>query len=155
MRSGGRWNAPNSFPVIYFNADVDTAKANARRLLRDQLAGQPFSADDLDPSELPVLVLVDVPLQQYLDAVSSTGCSRNGLPATYPRDASGATVPWAICRPVGQQAWNETLPGIACISAAQGAPTHGEELPWFDRHEVELVVKAVRSFEDWYGSIDW
>lgn len=155
MRFGGRWNAPASFPVIYFNADLGTARANARRFLTEQFAGQPFSAEDLDPSELPVLVSSDIPPDRYLDVVTRAGIVANGLPATYPGDGSGNVVSWDVCRPEGQKAWDEGLPGIACRCAAALAPPDGEELAWFDRHEVVLQVKQSQAFQDWYGAFDW
>ena len=89
MRFGGRWNARGSFPVTYLNADVPTARANARRFLTEGFQGQPFGAEDIDPSELPMLVSTDVPDAQYLDVVTRAGSVRNGLPATYPGDGAG------------------------------------------------------------------
>ncbi|MHB8246644.1 MAG: RES domain-containing protein [Acidimicrobiales bacterium] len=155
MRFGKRWIAAGSFPVTYLNADIATSRANARRLLAEGLSGQPFSAEDIEPSERPVLVSVDIPGDQYLDVVTRSGCVGNGLPATYPGDGTGNTVSWPVCQQVGQQAWDAELPGIACRSAAPHAPTDGEELAWFDRHEVTLEPKKTRAFEDWYGPIDW
>ena len=155
MRFGARWNAPGSFPVTYLNADVGTARANARRFLTEGLQGQPFSVEDLDPAELPVLVSTDVPDGQYLDVVTRPGCVGNGLPPTYPSDGAGGIVAWTVCQKVGQEAWDADLPGVACRSAAAGAPNDGEELAWFDRHVVTLEAKETQAFEDWYGPIDW
>lgn len=155
MKFGGRWNAPGSFPATYLSADMGTARANARRLLTELLAGQPVSAEDLDPSELPVLVDVDIPTASYLDVVTQGGIVENGLPATYPVDGKGSVVSWDVCQPVGQRAWDEELPGIACRSAAAHAPLDGEELAWFDRDEVTLAAKRTRRFDDWYGPFDW
>ncbi|MHB1487851.1 MAG: RES family NAD+ phosphorylase [Acidimicrobiales bacterium] len=155
MRFGARWNAQGSFPVTYLNADLATARANARHFLTEGLRGQPFSAEDFDPSERPVLVSVDVPEDHHLDVVTRTGCVSNGLPATYPNDDTGNVVAWTVCQRVGQQSWDADLPGIACRSAAIGAPSGGEELAWFDRHEVALEPKETRAFKDWYGLIDW
>jgi RES domain-containing protein len=155
MRYGGRWNAPGSFPVTYLNANIGTAKANARRLLTVSLRGQPFSAEDLERSELPVLISVDVPRLRYLDIVTPGGCVANGLPSTYPLNADGMVVQWSDCQPIGQRSWDEGLPGIACRSAAEAAPADGEELPWFDRHEFTLVAKETKSFDEWYGPFDW
>jgi RES domain-containing protein len=155
MRFGARWNAPGSFPVTYLNADIDTARANARHFLTERLRGQPFRAEDIDLSERPVLVSTDVLDDRYLDVVSPAGCAANGLPATYPADGTGNIVGWPMCQSVGQQAWDADLPGIACRSAAPTARADGEELAWFDRHEVTLEPKETRAFEDWYGQIDW
>src|ERR1700681_22425 len=147
MRFAARWNAQGSFPVTYLNADLGTARANARHLLTEGLLGQPFTADDLDPSERPVLVSTRISRDHYLDVVSRSGCVGNGLPATYPADITGNIVAWPVCQKVGQQAWDSDLPGIACQSAAPGAPADGEELAWFDRHEVTLGSTETRVFE--------
>jgi RES domain-containing protein len=155
MRFGARWNAPASFPVTYLNADLDTARANARQLLTVGLAGQPFTVEDIDPSERPVLVSTVVPDGRYLDVVTASGCQANGLPTTYPADDTGGIVDWTVCQSVGQRTWDAGIPGIACRSAAPGAPLHGEELGWFDRHEVTLESTETRRFDDWYGPIDW
>lgn len=155
MQFGGRWNAPGSFPVTYLNADLGTAKANARRLLTEQLRGQPFRAEDLHPTELPVLISVDLPVDRYLNVVTNAGCTDSGLPATYPDDGSGHVVAWPRCQEIGRRAFAADLPGIACRSAAPTAPLDGEELAWFDRPTVVLERKVVRPFGDWYGRIDW
>ena len=52
---GGRWNPPGAFAALYLCRDVETARANARRLLD----GQPFTFDDLLPERLPALVETD------------------------------------------------------------------------------------------------
>lgn len=70
MRRGGRWNAAGSFPVTYLNADLETARANVRHFLTNKLSGQPFSAEDLERSELPVLISLDLPRHGYLDVVT-------------------------------------------------------------------------------------
>lgn len=155
MRLGGRWNAAGSFPVTYLNADLGTARANARHFLTEKLSGQPFAAEDFERSELPVLISLDLPRRGYLDVVTREGIVRNGLPITYPADGMGNVVPWDLCQPVGQDAWNEELPGIACRSAAAHAPSDGEDLAWFDRHDVELQAKQAQPFEEWYGPFDW
>ena len=155
MRFGGRWNAPGSFPVVYLNADIPTARANARRHLTEQLRGYPYGAQDLDPSELPVLVSTDLPQHDYLDIVTDGGIDGVGLPVTYPKDSHGDPIPHEPCREIGQHAWDAGLSGIACRSAATTAPPNGEEVAWFDRHEEELKVKKTRSFAEWYGDFDW
>ncbi|MHB8288276.1 MAG: RES family NAD+ phosphorylase [Acidimicrobiales bacterium] len=155
MRFGARWNAAGSFPVTYLNADLGTARANARHFLTEKLRGQPFAAEDLECSELPVLISLDVPDRRYLDVVERDAIVLNGLPRTYPADGMGNVVAWDVCQPVGQRAWDDAHPGIACRSAAAHAPSDGEELAWFDRHEVELQLKQTLSFDEWYGAFDW
>jgi len=154
-RFGGRWNPPGSFSVVYLNADLGTARANARHFLTEKLRGQPFSAEDLEPTELPVLITLDLPERRHFDVVTPRGIIGNGLPGTYPVDGKEQTIPWAVCQPKGQSAWNAGLAGVACRSAAPHAPSDGEELAWFDRPDVELEAKNSQSFDDWYGAFDW
>ena len=89
LRSGGRWNAPGTFAVLYLCRDVETARANARRLLE----GQPFTFDDLLPERLPALVETTVPEARYVDAITSRGLASLELPATYPLDGRGKSSP--------------------------------------------------------------
>jgi RES domain-containing protein len=144
-RSGGRWNPPGSFPVIYLCATLEIARANVLR----KLEGQPFGPEDLDPRSAPVLVEAAVPSDRYVDAVTTRGCRSLGLPGTYPLDSRGRRIAWARCQPIGVRAWAEGRPGIACRSAAPAAPPGGEELAFFARRR-RLRRGRTRSFEDWF-----
>jgi hypothetical protein len=156
MRFGGRWNAPGSFPTVYLNRDRPTARANARYLLTKKLAGTFLTADDLDPTELPVLITAAVSDDNYVDVVGDDGCIDAGLPITYPHDTSGNPVDHLHCQPVGMEAWTAGELGIACRSAAEHAPADGEELAYFDRPNRRLTTSdPAEAFEEWYGSIDW
>jgi RES domain-containing protein len=154
IRSGGRWNAPGSFPVCYLSRDLGTARANARHLLQRRLHGLPITVDDLDPDELPVLVTTEVEDDDFVDVVTSRGCVSAGLPRTYPVGDDGTPVGWERCQPVGQAAWDAGQPGIAGRSAAEGAPTRGEELAWFQRQRRLMPIQR-QPFAEWYGQIDW
>ena len=145
MSRGGRWNPPDSFPVVYLNRDEHVARANVLH----RFDGLPYGPDDLDPDAAPVLVGTVVPRRRYVDVVSDEGCLSSGLPVTYPRDESGAAVSHERCRPVGEAAWGAGLPGIACRSAAPAAPADGEELAWFARGS-SLTPTEVRPFGDWF-----
>ena len=79
-RSGGRWNPPGAFAALYLCRDVETARANARRLLE----GQPFTFDDLLPERLPALVETTVPEARYVDAVTARGLASLGSPGHVP-----------------------------------------------------------------------
>ena len=144
MRTGGRWNPPNSFPIVYLNAGVAAARANVAL----RFEGRPFSPEDLDPAEAPVLVSTQVGAEEYVDIVTNAGCLAAGLPATYPRERE-RTIPHSRCQPIGQRAWDEGRPGIACRSAARNASDGGEELAWFQRGE-RLAPTAVIPFESWF-----
>lgn len=141
---GGRWNPPDSFGVVYLNATVDVARAQVRH----KLEPRGIQPEDLDPDAGPLLVHTDVPEDSYVDAVTSDGLQSLGLPDTYPLDERGAIVDHATCRPLGSRAWDSGEPGIACRSAARGAPPLGEELAFFAR--TVLVAWHTDRFLDWY-----
>jgi hypothetical protein len=144
-RGGGRWNPPGSFAALSLCRDVETARANARRLL----GGQPFTFDDFLPERLPALVETEVPRARYVDAVSSRGLASLHLPTSYPLDGRGRIVGHRRCQPIGSAAWEAGEPGIACRSAAPGAPPDGEELALFDRG-LRLRRGRRQRFERWY-----
>jgi hypothetical protein len=87
---------------------------------------------------------------EALDFVSDDGLEAVGLPAGYPLDEHGDPVPHAQCHPVGQAAYDELLPGIACRSAATRAAKSDEELAVFDRDAAIVTQIARRTFNDWY-----
>jgi RES domain len=139
---GGRWNPPESFPVVYLCRSIDVARANVYR----RLGGQPYGPEDLLPGSGPVLVRTNVPEDRYLNAVTEAGLRDLGLPRTYPLDSRRRLVPWRRCQPIGLGAWEAGLPGVAAVSAAtRGA---GEELAYFGRRK--LRRGAVRPFEAWF-----
>jgi len=82
---GGRWNPPESFPVVYLCASV----AVARAVVLGKLEAQPFGPEDLAPATAPVLVAASVTEDRYVDVVTARGCASAGLPETYPRDRAG------------------------------------------------------------------
>ena len=142
---GGRWNPARSFPVVYLCATVEVARANVYRLL----ARQPYGPEDLDPESAPVLVRTTVPNGRYADVTTAAGVRAAGLPATYPKEGRGRPVSVARCRPIGVEAYEAGLAGVACRSAAPGAPEAGEELAHFVRGR-RLRRTSVMSFEDWF-----
>lgn len=146
MRGGGRWNPPGSFPVVYLCDSVEVARANVYRLLRDQ----PYGPEDLNPRTAPALVATRVGSARYADLVSARGLRSAGLPDSYPRTAGGRRVSWSRCQKVGVAAFDEGHPGIACRSAAPGAPPGGEELAWFQRGRRRLRVGSRRTFTQWF-----
>ena len=156
MKFGGRWNPAGSFPVVYLNRDRPTARANARFLLTKKLASSFLLAEDLDTSELPVLVTAVVLDDEYVDVISDNGCADADLPVTYPYDNLGNTIEHSVCQPIGMDAWREGRFGIACRTAVDEAPAGGEELAYFDRPGRRLTAsQPTENFEDWYGFIDW
>jgi hypothetical protein len=79
-RLGGRWNPPGSFPVLYLNEDVVTARLNLRRFLE----GLPYGPEDLRDDTAPVLVVATIPRNQVVAdvhtpaGVAAAGDSRRG-----------------------------------------------------------------------------
>jgi hypothetical protein len=145
-RSGARWNAPGSFGVLHLNR----GRPMARLQVDHKLAGQPYGVEDLDPDEQHDLVEVDVIELDLRDCITDAGLQGVGLPATYPVDGAGNEVPWSTCQPIGQPAYDDGLPGIACRSAATGAEPGDEELAVFDSHTRDVRQTGRLLFDDWY-----
>ena len=144
---GGRWNLPGSFGVLYLNRDLRMARL---RVLH-KLSGHPYGVEDLDESEQHDLVDVEVGERDWLDCVTVAGLEGVGLPATYPRHRNGRSVRHADCQPVGQAAFDDARPGIACRSAATGASPTDEELGVFDRDvDASVQMTGRHPFADWF-----
>jgi hypothetical protein len=142
---GGRWNPPGSFPCVYLCRSVEVARANVHR----KLAGQPYGPEDLRDDAAPILVSTRLPEDRYLNVVTDAGCRSVGLPESYPRDNRGRIIGHSRCRRIGLDAWDRGLPGIACRSAAPGAPRGGEELAFFTRRAA-LRVRRTEPFGAWF-----
>lgn len=146
-RRGGRWNPPDSFPTLYLNEDLATARANVAGFI----AAWPYEPEDLRDDAAPVLVSATLPRGQHVaDAHTAQGVAAAGLPASYPLDEAGRLVPHDVCQPIGAEAKRRDLRGVRCRSAR----THdgrGRELAWFPataRSRARQV--AVASFSGWY-----
>ena len=86
-RRGGRWNPPDSFPVLYLNENMLTARLN----LSTFVAHWPYEPEDLRDETGPVLVGCALPHRQIVcDAHTAAGLRAAGLPNTYPLDEDGA-----------------------------------------------------------------
>ncbi len=125
QRYGGRWNPPDSYPTLYLNEDIETARAQIHRMLE----GFPVHPDDLDAGY--VLVTATLPSRQVVaDAVTDVGLDGLGLPDTYPRDTDGAAIPRSVCQPIGVVVKEASLRGVHARSAATPDGS-GRELAWF------------------------
>lgn len=144
---GGRWNPPGSFPTLYLNEDMVTARLN----LRTFIAGWPYEPEDLRDDSGPALVGATLPRdQRVLDVHSRPGVAAVGLPASYPVDGRGRIVPHGPCQRIGEQARQQGLRGVRCRSARapEGA---GRELAWFPATS-RSRARRTRSlpFERWF-----
>jgi hypothetical protein len=125
QRHGGRWNPPGSFPVLYLNENLETARAQIRLLLE----GQPVHPEDLDPPF--VLVASTLPSgQRVADAVTEPGLGSLGLPNSYPVDEEGFRISRSMCQPIGSDIAAAGLRGVHARSAATRDGS-GRELAWF------------------------
>lgn len=142
---GGRWNPPNSFPTLYLNEDLDTARAQIVKLLD----GSPVEPEDLDPGF--DLVLATLPRSQdAADAVSDDGLAALGLPKTYPRHRNGRPVRHESCQPVGEEIHALGLRGVYARSAVMNDGAGGE-LAWFPATAAsKATFIAMLSFEEWW-----
>ena len=124
---GGRWNPPDSFPTLYLNEDVVTARMN----LRAFIAKWPYEPEDLRDDTGPILVACHLPRRQVTcDAHSPAGLHSAGLPNTYPLDPDGAPVPHTCCQPIGTKAKEAVLRGVRARSA-RSPDGAGRDLAWF------------------------
>ncbi len=144
--NGGRWNRPGSYPVVYLNRSLRTARLNCLHKYRDL----PYGPEDLDEAEAPVLVATDVADGQHADCISDTGLEGWGLPTSYPQHPDGEPVRWEECRPVGEAAHGAGLDGVACRSAAEGARPDDDELAYFERDDAALEPAERVPFRDWF-----
>lgn len=146
MERGGRWNAPGSFPIVY----LFSTRELARSFVLARFAGRPYGVMDLQPERRPVLVETDIADHRAVDVVTDAGCRAAGLPHTYPRDPSGALVPYERCRPIGAAAWNQEKQSLACRSATARPGDPGEERAWFQRDRRLRVARRL-VFEHWFA----
>jgi len=147
QRHGGRWNPPNSFPSLYLNEDLRTARAQITHLLE----GSPVDPEDLDGPY--VLVTVSLPRSQIVaDAVTDAGIGSLGLPSTYPV-LDDALVSHDRCQSIGAAVKLAGLRGVHARSAAtpDGA---GRELAWFPARPSSKARRVTpdKPFNDWWYS---
>ncbi len=144
QRHGGRWNPPNSFPTLYLNEDLHTARAQITHMLE----GSPVDPEDLDAPY--ILVTVSLPRNQVAaDAVTDAGLDSLGLPSTYPM-FDGALVSRDECQPIGAAVKLAGLRGVHARSAATPDGS-GRELAWFPARPSSKARRVApdRPFSEW------
>jgi RES domain len=146
---GGRWNPPGSFPTLYLNEDLVTARLN----LRAFIAQWPYEPEDLRSDTGPLLVAASLPrAQDVCDAHSREGVKAAGLPQTYPLDSKGALVARERCQPIGLEAKHADLRGVRARSA-RAPDGAGRELAWFPATARSRAKHAkTLLFDAWYWS---
>jgi RES domain-containing protein len=148
-RVGGRWNPPESFPTLYLNEDVVTARINLRRFI----AQWPYEPEDLRSDTGPVLVGATLPRgQDVADLHTPRGVRDAGLPAAYPLDSKGALVPHAPCQAVGRRAKAQGLRGVRARSA-RAPDGAGREVAWYPASaRSRATLDETLPFDAWYWS---
>lgn len=145
QQHGGRWNHPGSFPTLYLNEDLRTARAQITHMLE----GSPVNPEDLDAPY--VLVTVSLPRSQVAaDAVTDQGLDGLGLPRTYPT-IDGVVVSHDECRPIGAAVKLAGLRGVRARSAA-AADAVGRGFAWFPARPSSKARRIApdRPFADWW-----
>ena len=144
---GGRWNPPGSWPTLYLNEDVVTARLNLTRFIADW----PYEPEDLDEAVGPHLAVATLPRDQRVaDLHSPDGVVAAGLPASYPLDGAGELVPHQTCQRIGETVRAAGLRGVRCRSA-QAPHGAGREVAWFpatSRSRAHLVARL--PFTQWF-----
>jgi len=131
---GGRWNPKGSFPTLYLNEDLHTAKAQIHKMFD----GSPVAPEDLDDGY--VLIAATLPSRQLVaEAVTISGVQALGLPGTYPLDATGQTVSQETCQPIGADIKKKGLRGVRARSAATPDGT-GRELAWYPARSSSMAT---------------
>ena len=147
QRFGGRWNPRSSFPTLYLNEDLVSARLNLRRFID----GWPYEPEDLRAESGPVLVGAQLPRDQTVcDAHTPAGIEAVELPRTYPLDEAGEPVPHATCQAIGAASKAANLRGVRARSA-QGPDGVGREVAWFPAtaNSKAKRQKTLR-FDEWY-----
>jgi hypothetical protein len=144
---GGRWNPPDSFPTLYLNEDVVTARLNLRHFIE----GWPYEPEDLRNATGPALVHALLPRRQLVaDVHSREGVAAVKLPAGFPLDQHGRLVAHAPCQAIGLEAKRTGLRGVRARSA-RAPDGAGRELAWFPAtRRSRARAAAVEPFEAWY-----
>lgn len=144
-RAGGRWNPPGSFPTLYLNEDLRTARAQITSLLR----GSPVDPEDLDGGY--DLIVATLPRSQRVaNAIEDDALEGLGLPVTYPHFRNGRPVTHATCQPIGRDVFGQGLRGVHARSAAIDDGS-GRELAWFPaRSSSRATHRATYRYRDWW-----
>ena len=144
---GGRWNPPHSFPTLYLNEDLATARSNLERFIESW----PYEPEDLRNETGPILVQAVLPRRQRVaDCHTAEGVGEAGLPATYPRNPDGTLVAHEVCRRIGSAVHEQRLRGVRARSARTVDPAR-RELAWFPAG-ASSRARPVRTmtFAEWY-----
>lgn len=147
QRHGGRWNPPGSFPTLYLNEDIVTARLNLRLFIESW----PYEPEDLRDDSGPLLVAATLPRRQrVLDAHTRQGVAAVGLPASFPFDDHGRLVTHQVCQEIAVNVKDRGLRGVRARSA-RAPDGAGRELAWFPATvRSRARCTGILAFETWF-----
>jgi hypothetical protein len=148
---GGRWNPPRSFPTLYLNGDVVTARLQIERMC----GGTPITPDDL-ADDAYVLVAATLPEAQLgADAVSVEGLISLGLPESYPLDGHGDSIPRETCGAIGAGLQQQGIRGVWSRSTCTD-DGRGKEFAWYSgTQNATAVWQDALQFGVWRYAETW
>jgi len=143
---GGRWNPPNSFPVLY----SFTNQALARDYAQSQLAGGMLTLDEAEPEALSDLLVLTCNYPRLVDAASNAGLQALNLPSAYP---VGFIATWAATQPIGLALYTAGNAGLVTRSASATSwagpfVNWGEVAIFIDHAPLPTLVERV-PYKDW------
>ena len=146
---GGRWNPPDSFPVLYLNEDMVTARLNLRAFIADSV-WTAYEPEEIRDDHGPLLIGCTLPRGQVVcDAHSQAGIRAVGLPDSYPLERDGTRVPRERCQSIGALAKAAGLHGVRARSA-RSADGAGRELAWFPASGQRAQIVHRLTFTAWF-----
>lgn len=139
MRTGGRWNPPDSFPVLYTNCSVDVAVAN----LWDRFKGEAVQPWEVAEERQADLYELRIRQENLVDVATPEGMRGVNLPPDYPEGVGHERT-----QPIGERLHGESRPGLWCRSAAR---PKGEEVALFlDFARSPEVLGSPRRLWEWF-----
>ena len=139
QQRGWRGNPPGSWPTLSLTRDLHTARAQVSRLL----AGSFVQPDDLADDAFDLVGVLLAETVVVADVMTKEGVRAAGLPSTYPCQPDGEIVSHDQCRPIGVQAREEGLAGVAARSAATPDGSGAELAEWSGLDTMEVVGPRV------------
>ena len=152
-KQGGRWNPPGSYPALYLNGDVATARMQVERML----SGSPVTIDDLADDAYFLIAAALPRAQTCANAVTADGLRALGLPDTYPGNPDGTLIGQPKCQAIGKRVRSRGLRGMWCRSAVT-IDGRGRELAWFpatNRSRARPIWKNALPIESWRYAAKW
>jgi len=147
---GGRWNATNTFEVMYAFTDTTTA----RQYMAAQESEAAFSWLEVAAERQLDLVVIEWNLSDLTDLASNDGLAVYHLPPTYPAGFQARTS-WPMTQPIGAAIHRSGSPGLVVRSASatdfSRPPINWAELAIFpERAPLPTLIERV-AFDIWYA----